>query len=229
MDYPQEAEREALRESVKKQVAALIRPEHLPVLIRKYRQTVRLDEYGEMVLGKWTREIFYYLEEVLARGVTVDEVSREWISPRGCFRADAITVVLDALRDFVTSGQADHLLGQQVEFDDSMSGAAFERLCADELRRAGWHVQLIGATGDQGGDLIAEKEGRRVLIQCKQYSYPVGNTAVQEAFAGMRHHGANLACVVSNASYTKGAVQLATSTGVRLLHYLQLCELDRIT
>jgi restriction system protein len=65
------------------------------------------------------------------------------------------------------------------------------------------------------------------MVQCKKYGSPVGNNAVQEAFAGVQYHGASVACVVSNARYTKAAEQLAATTGVHLLHYSQLCELDK--
>jgi hypothetical protein len=43
------AEQEARRERVEREVKGLMRPEHLPVLMRKYRQTVRVDEYGFIV------------------------------------------------------------------------------------------------------------------------------------------------------------------------------------
>ena len=43
---------------------------------------------------------------------------------------------------------------------------------------------MTNATGDLGLDVIAEKQGLRYGIQCKYYSYPVGNIAVQVAYAG---------------------------------------------
>jgi restriction endonuclease len=56
-----------------------------------------------------------------------------------------------------------------------------------------------------------------VAVQCKNYQRPVGNRPVQEVFAGNRHYGAKHAWVVAPAGFTKGAVQLARSTGVVLL------------
>jgi restriction system protein len=214
-------------------IKSRIRPEHLPVLMRKYRQTVREDEYGQWIFEDWWREVDYFLDRVLTGGIDLDaalgqgsrSLNRTWVLPSGSYRPYAIDVVTDIVQAALQK-QLDE--GHQVEFANSMSGADFERFCADELMRAGWRVQLIGASGDQGGDLIAEKDGLRVMIQCKKYSSPIGNTAVQEAFAGMRHHEASAACVVSNARYTTGARQLAASTGVYLLHYSQLCEFDSV-
>src|SRR5260364_238896 len=58
------------------------------------------------------------------------------------------------------------------------------------------------------------------------YSQPVGNAAVQEVIAGKVFEQADLAVVVSNATFTKSARQLATSAGVLLLHHEQLSELE---
>jgi restriction system protein len=58
--------------------------------------------------------------------------------------------------------------------------------------------------------------GERVAVQCKNYSRPVGNGPVQEVYAGARHHRCVEAWVVSPAGYTRGALDLAKSTGVTL-------------
>ena len=84
-------------------------------------------------------------------------------------------------------------------------------------------------TGDQGADLIADTGGRRVVIQCKFHSKPVGNKAVQEAHAAVGYHAGDHAAVVSNASFTRSAKQLAAANGVLLLHHDQLADLDRLT
>jgi hypothetical protein len=59
--------------------------------------------------------------------------------------------------------------------------------------------------------------GERVAVQCKNYRRAVVNKPVQEVFAGARHHGCQQAWVVAPAGYTRGAYELASSTGV-ILH-----------
>lgn len=97
-----------------------------------------------------------------------------------------------------------------------------EEFCSEILRKAGWQTRLTKTTGDQGTDIVAEIAGHRVILQCKFYTSPVGNKAVQEAVAARLHERAEKAVVVSNASYTKAARQLATTTGVLLLHHDEL-------
>jgi restriction system protein len=65
---------------------------------------------------------------------------------------------------------------------------------------------------------------KRIVVQCKFYSSPVGNKAVQEAAAARLHERADQAIVVSNAAYTKAARQLAGTTGVILLHHDDLAS-----
>lgn len=68
-------------------------------------------------------------------------------------------------------------------FDSRMDPLDSERHCAILLENGGWTTRLTPATGDQGADVVAEKEGIRMVVQCKLYSQPVGNKAVQEVFA----------------------------------------------
>jgi restriction system protein len=114
-------------------------------------------------------------------------------------------------------------------FDDDIDdGLAYERLCAEILEASGWEAQLTPTTGDQGADIIASKDGTRLVVQCKFYTTSVGNQSVQEAFAAMRFQRAQHAAVVTNSTYTKSARQLASSTGVLLLHHDQLPTLDEM-
>jgi len=98
----------------------------------------------------------------------------------------------------------------------SMSGAQFEVFTADLFRALGHQTTVLGGAGDQGVDVIVDRRGERVAVQCKNHSRPVGNRAVQEVFAGARHHRCVEACVVAPGGYTRGAIALARSTGVAL-------------
>jgi HJR/Mrr/RecB family endonuclease len=98
----------------------------------------------------------------------------------------------------------------------SMSGAQFEVFTADLFRALGHQTTMLGGAGDQGVDVIVNRRGERVAVQCKNHRRPVGNRPVQEVFAGARHHRCVEACVVAPGGYTSGAIALAGSTGVSL-------------
>ena len=103
-----------------------------------------------------------------------------------------------------------------------LSPKQYERFCGLLLEKNGWSVQYTKATGDQGADIIAEKNGNKIVIQCKQWTNSVGTKAVQEAHAARAFYSANSAAVGSTATYTSGASDLARMTGVRLLNHNQL-------
>lgn len=108
-----------------------------------------------------------------------------------------------------------------------LSPLAYEDYCAVLLKEAGWRVRTTPRQ-DQGVDVVATLRGTTVAIQCKLYKNAVGNRAVQEVFAGRLHYGAHIAVVVSTASYTRSARELARSTNVLLLHHDQLASLETL-
>ena len=114
---------------------------------------------------------------------------------------------------------------EKLRFNRAMTGLEYESFCADLLRRLDWQVVELPATGDHGADLLASNNKITVAIQCKKYSKPVGNTAVQEVATAVKHYEANYGVVVSNSSYTKGANTLARSAKVTLMHHDDLNDL----
>jgi len=100
---------------------------------------------------------------------------------------------------------------------DILDGYAFEGFLSGLFEKMGYSVTQTSLSGDQGADLIIEKLANKIVVQAKRYSVPVGNKAVQEAVASMRHYGANEAMVVTNSSFTKSAIELARSNNVELV------------
>jgi restriction system protein len=114
------------------------------------------------------------------------------------------------------------------QFHAGMSPEEFERYCASLLRERKWAARVTPASGDQGVDIVAEKRGLRIVVQCKKYSKPVGNRAVQEVVAGIAHQDAQRGVVVATSGYTASAIKLAASNEVLLLHHAELHRIDRL-
>jgi restriction system protein len=100
---------------------------------------------------------------------------------------------------------------------DAMNGVEFEDYVAARLQGAGWEVNFTPAVGDYGVDLIAQKDGQYVAIQCKRHGKAVGVAAVQQVVSGARHHGCARSIVVSNQDFTAAAKQLAFTHGCQLI------------
>lgn len=100
---------------------------------------------------------------------------------------------------------------------EHLDGFAFEQLIGDLFRKAGYKVKVTKKTGDQGADIIVEKDGVSTAIQTKKYSGGVGNKAVQEIVAAMKFYDCDKAMVITTGDFTKGAYELASRNGVQLI------------
>lgn len=101
---------------------------------------------------------------------------------------------------------------------EASDGPGYERACRQMLVARGWSVIETAASGDKGVDLLAIKDGLKVAIQCKNYASSVGSHAVQEIYAGAEYEKADYAVVVSPSAYTRQAIDMASTLGVRLIH-----------
>ncbi len=98
-----------------------------------------------------------------------------------------------------------------------LSGAEFEAYVAQVLRDNGFKkVQVTKGSGDQGADVLAERNGISYAIQCKNYEGAVGNFAVQEAYAAAQFYRCDRAAVICPGEFTRGAKELAEATDVTL-------------
>jgi len=108
------------------------------------------------------------------------------------------------------------------EIFDTNDSSRYEQACAVYLNACGWSAEAIGRVNDRGVDIIATKEQTTVIVQCKNYSTPVGNSAVQEIVAAKALFDADLAVVVAPNGFTDGARELADANGVLLIHHSAL-------
>ncbi len=109
-------------------------------------------------------------------------------------------------------------------FGNVSSGEEFEWFCTSILEKNGYtNIITTPVSGDHGVDIITEKDSIKYAIQCKYYSSPVGNKAVQEVFSGRAFYKCDIAVVMTNNTFTKQAIQEATALGVKLwdVNYLQ--------
>lgn len=114
---------------------------------------------------------------------------------------------------------------------DNLDGAEFEEWCANLLRNNGFtNVQVTKTSGDQGVDILAQKNDIKYAIQCKCYSGNLGNSPIQEVHAGKSMYNCHVGVVMTNRHFTNGAKELAKATGVllwdreKLLQMMTGCE-----
>lgn len=104
-------------------------------------------------------------------------------------------------------------------------GRNFEKRCFAILEGQGWAVAVTPVSGDYGGDLIAERDGLRWCLQCKDTLKPAGVQAVQQAAAATGYYICDYAAVVSANGFTEQAASLAARLRVGLFNDTSLKRL----
>jgi restriction system protein len=213
-------------------LSTLIAAEHARALYIKSKQLIATDAYGNRDMSRYYEEITYFMMHVVIEDERFIELARSNPDIADAFISSVCGIGRGTLRirmgeeimEFVDCYPE---LTNMVEQDwETANPIEFEALCAGKVESAGWDAQLTKASGDQGADVICHKNGISIVLQCKLYSSPIGNKAVQEAFAAKSFYGLDHAAVVSNQPYTKSANELAAMTGVLLLHIHDLDQLD---
>jgi restriction system protein len=184
----------------------LIEP-HVVTLALRRRQLAYRDPYGDLILDKWRKEQKQFVLRKIAPAVSGK-------LRVGFDTMNDITAMIDLKIEAYENQQPP---ASSISFETT-DPRKFEEAVADALRGFGWEARTTQASGDQGVDVVAIRGCKKVVVQCKLYSRPVSNKAVQEAHAAMAFEKADVGIVVTNASFTASARILAESTGVLLLH-----------
>lgn len=87
-----------------------------------------------------------------------------------------------------------------------LSPKDFERLVAETYRDQGHKVELVGATGDHGIDLVVNtRKGETWLVQCKKYRGRVGEPIIRDFYGAMRAANADAGAVITTGTITAAA------------------------
>lgn len=189
---------------------------HLPTLARKKEMLVIEDDYGNIDNKKWFKEVDNFIKN------TIDS---SWVSDKNGIKLH------NDITNLVYVYQVEHIknnLDNDLVFDKNMSPTEYEYFCRDLLILNGWDAKVTQATGDQGVDILANKDDISLAVQCKLYSKPVGNKAVQEIFTAKQHYNADIAMVVTNNTFTRAAKELANTTDVFLIHHDEIRNFELI-
>lgn len=108
-----------------------------------------------------------------------------------------------------------------------LNGTEFENYLMNLFRKMGHEVIGTPTTGDQGADMFVIINDKKIAVQVKKYSKPVGNKAIQEVVSARSYYSCDEAWVITNSQFTKSAFELAQKCNVKLIdgHSLnKLCE-----
>ena len=205
-----------------------LRDKHIQLIDRFYEVTERKvslrDDYGEERWDALDREVSRVVLKIAEKegvqGIR-DWSKDEFMIPQEYKRLSAF--LKETFRE--VHGRKGTEPTQFVDYS-TMTGEEFEIHLMNLLKRLGY-TDICGTptTGDQGADVLAKKEGRKIVIQAKKYSGSVGNDAVQEVLGALHFYCGDEAWVVTNSAFTQSAKELSQRTGIRLIDGHELARL----
>ncbi len=172
------------------------------------------------VADKLEQQLKTLYQFCLVRGLSPSETLKAYSRFKENCKSSKLPLASEIrLEDLLEIYEPKFAINNPIHAIDSMDGESFELWCASLLRKLDFvNVQVTKASGDDGVDILAEKEGIRYAVQCKCYSSNLGKGPIQEVNAGktMPKYHCQIGAVMTNQYFTKGAKELAEANGVLL-------------
>lgn len=137
--------------------------QHAEALSRKRRQLVTKDAYGNEVTKKWDGEKLYFMSTVISPRFR-DKSPIEFTS--------LSQLIFDEIEN-ISLLESKSLLTNKNSLTTKDIGDDLEIQCEDALNSAGWNVRRVGGSGDQGIDIIAEKNQSAYPFNAKITRHPL--------------------------------------------------------
>ncbi|MCU0648049.1 MAG: restriction endonuclease [Gemmatimonadaceae bacterium] len=90
------------------------------------------------------------------------------------------------------------------------------------FRTLGYDAKATAASGDRGVDVVAERHGEKIIIQCKQYAKPAQRAVVGELLGARTAEKADRAILVCTGGFAPAAEEYAAAHGVELWDLTEL-------
>ena len=177
--------------------------------VHKYCTDDLIDKRSNKTIGCFT----HYL---MLRNLLVDDLGKSYHKLLAMIDEESKVVEMENFRRKLLSPNTKADVVYTIEAIDLMNGVEFEGFVAEIFNESGYKAQVTRASHDQGIDIIAQNKKTKLGIQCKCYSGNVGNKAVQEVAAALKHYGCDKGLVVTNSYFTESAIELAESNNIIL-------------
>lgn len=189
--------------------------ENFKVVAGAYRKSVTSNAFGKKNYDKFIPQLQEYLED---NSKIVDRLDREF-GVEVTFDEGVLDKYIAIIETKIKESDS------KFDYSDDMDPYDYEHLCAEEFIKNKWDAEATQGSSDQGVDVIAKKDARTLVAQCKRFMKPVGNKAVQEIVAGMKYYEASEGVVIAPNGFTNSAKNLAEANNIKLIHHSEINSL----
>lgn len=109
----------------------------------------------------------------------------------------------------------------------SLDGHQFEDSVAAVYRSNGFKATVSKQGGDGGVDIILEKEGRRIAVQCKAHKSQIGPSVARDLYGTMLHLGISEGIIVSRSGFTAGVYDFVIGKPILLTTLSDLLRMQK--
>jgi hypothetical protein len=113
------------------------------------------------------------------------------------------------------------------EYWKRMSGFVYEKEVSKLFLKKGYDVTTTKSTGDGGVDITLQKDGKLVIVQCKNTQKPAGPAIVRDLYGTMINFNAHEAILVSTSGCSKGASEFIVGKPISIIDLASLIEMNK--
>lgn len=117
-------------------------------------------------------------------------------------------------------------LSQKIDMLYELSPREFEEWTASLFSNLGFEkVTLTPQSNDKGIDVLAEKNGAKIAVQCKKYKGIVGSPAIQTFLGAMQNAEVDKGFFITTGTFSFEAEKMALDNPIELYDKIRLIEL----
>jgi hypothetical protein len=132
-----------------------------------------------------------------------------------------------AMAAWQNDGQANTIVHKRSALH--LSDVELERLAAQVYKKMGYRVQHVGQMGDHGIDvLLINPNNQKEIVQCKQWSKPVGEPVLRDLYGAMMHDQAVRGWLWAPRGFSGPAKSWAKGKAIVLIDDKEIDRLVRI-
>lgn len=192
----------------------------------QFRVMADLEPYDDFTLARIIHQIS------LERSLDLQPSGAAAIAKKANGSLKSAVRILDQVRDFAIVNNLSSITDQVVlgtlgiftialSPEKDTSGRSFELKCMNLLQRIGLEVKLTGRTADGGIDLIARSNspiaGGTYVVQCKDWSSPVGAPIVRDLYGVIHSLDADRGILITSGTFTSEALRFASGKRLELI------------
>jgi HJR/Mrr/RecB family endonuclease len=119
------------------------------------------------------------------------------------------------------------VLREKEQFWRSLDGISFERELGQLFRKLGYQVTTTSHTADGGVDLILERSGQRIVVQCKSHASKVGIGTARELVASIIDFRAQKGILAVTSGVTRPVADYVKGRNIEIYDLHHIISLQR--